>query len=244
MAKQKFDNINTYFEGLMETTEKSISKLETKEKNTFKAPNAKVYNNLYAETQKLINYNTQRVQQLEDALDSAVNSGYIESGSEAWRDMYNEILDVRNATEEYKLELQDISKRKYEAVLKPINQELAQQEQRKNIIEKMQDRLALQGYVEAKGLYERQLRDSESKLQTLRSQADQLQQNMQDALSKGMEIGSDDWTEMKSAIDENVISVMELENSMVELNNALRDLEWDKFDRFQKSLSRITGEPV
>ncbi len=242
LAKQRFDNINKYFSGLMDTTEKSISKLETKENNTFKSPNAKVYSDLYAETQNLINYNTQRVQQLEEALDSAVNSGYIEAGSEAWRDMYNEILDVRNATEEYKIELQDISKRKYEAILKPIQQELIQQEQRNNIIEKMQDRLALQGYVEAKGLYERQLRDSESKLQTLREQADQLQQNMQDALSKGMEIGSDEWADMKSSIDENVISVMELENSMIELNNALRDLEWDKFDRFQKSISRITGE--
>ena len=242
LAKQRFDNINTYFEGLMETTEKAISRLETKEKNTFKAPSARVYNGLYDETQNLINYNTQRVQQLEEALDSAVHSGYIEAGSEAWRDMYNEILDVRNATEEYKIELQEISKRSYEALLKPIEQELAELGQRKNIIEKTQDRLALQGYVAAKGLYERQLRDSESRLQTLKEEATQLQQNMQDALSKGLEVGSDDWIDMKSAIDDNVSSIMELENSMIELNNALRDLEWDKFDRFQRSISRITGE--
>lgn len=242
LAKQKFDNINTYFRGLMDTTEKSISRLEIKEKNTFKAPNAGVYNSLYDETQNLINYNTQRVQQLEDALVSAVNSGYIESGSEAWRDMYNEILDVRNATEEYKLELQDISKRSYEALLKPIEQELAKLEQRKNVIENMQDRLALQGYVAAKGLYERQLRDSESRLKTLKEQATQLQRNMQDAVSKGLEVGSDDWVDMKSAIDDNVISVMGLENSIIELRSAIRDLEWDKFDRFQNSISRITDE--
>ena len=142
----------------METTEKAISRLEIKAKNTFKAPSVKVYNGLYDETQNLINYNTQKVQQLEEALDSAVNSGYIEAGSEAWRDMYNEILDVRNATEEYKLELQDISRRRYEAIIKPIEQELAELEQRNNIIEKMQDRLALQGYVAAKGLYERHSR--------------------------------------------------------------------------------------
>ena len=242
MAKQKFDNINTYFSGLMATTEKSISRLETKEKDTFKAPSVKVYNGLYDETQNLINYNTQKVQQLEEALDSAVSSGYIEAGSEAWRNMYNEILEVHNATEEYKLELQDISKRRYDAIIKPIEQELAQLEQRKNIIENMQDRLALQGYVEAKGLYERQIRDSESRLNTLKEQATLLQQNMQDALSKGMEIGSDDWIDMKSAIDDNVISVMELENSIIELNNALQELEWDKFDRFQSSISRITSE--
>ena len=242
LARQKFDNINTYFSGLMETTEKSISRLEIKEKNTFKAPKAGIYNSLYDETRSLINYNTQRVQQLEDALDSAVNSGYIESGSEAWRDMYNEILEVRNATEEYKLQLQDISRRSYEALLKPIEQELAKLEQRKNVIENMQDRLALQGYAAAKGLYERQLRDSESRLKTLKEQAARLQQNMQDAVSKGLETGSDDWVDMRSAIDDNVISVMELENSIIELNSAIRDLEWDKFDRFQNSISRITGE--
>lgn len=226
----------------METTEKAISRLETKEKDTFKAPSVKVYNGLYDETQNLINYNTQKVQQLEEALDSAVSSGYIEAGSEAWRDMYNEILEVHNATEEYKLELQDISKRQYDTIIKPIEQELAQLEQRKNIIEKMQDRLALQGYVEARGLYERQIRESESRLSTLKEQATLLQQNMLDALSKGMEIGSDDWIDMKSAIDDNVISVMELENSIIKLNNAIRDLEWGKFDRFQDSISRITGE--
>lgn len=242
LARQKFDNINTYFSGLMETTEKSISRLEIKEKNTFKVPKAGIYNSLYDETRSLINYNTQRVQQLEDALDSAVNSGYIESGSEAWRDMYNEILEVRNATEEYKLQLQDISRRSYEALLKPIEQELAKLEQRKNVIENMQDRLALQGYAAAKGLYERQLRDSESRLKTLKEQAARLQQNMQDAVSKGLETGSDDWVDMRSAIDDNVISVMELENSIIELNSAIRDLEWDKFDRFQNSISRITGE--
>ncbi len=242
LAKQRFDSINTYFSSLMATTEKSIGRLETKEKDTSRSPSAKVYRDLRGETQNLISYNIQKAQQLEESLDSAVNSGYIEAGSEAWRDMYNEILDVRNATEEYRLDLQDIAKREYEALLRPFDMELTRLAQRKSVIDSMTERLELQGYVAAKGLYERQLRDSESRLQTLKEQADQLQENFQKALSDGMEIGSDDWIDMKSVIDDNISAVMELENSMIGLNNALRELEWDKFDRFQKSVSRITGE--
>lgn len=242
LAKQNFDNISAYFDSLMQTTQASISKLENQGSDSYKAYNPDLYRALYAETQNLISYNTQKVQKLEEALDSAVHSGYIEAGSEAWREMYNQLLKVNNAAEEYKIELQEIKQKEYEALLQPYENELTRLDARQNIIDKMIDRLELQGYAAGKGLYERRLRDNESGLQTLKQESLQLQQNMQDALTAGLEIGSPQWLEMQTAIDENVVSTMELENRIIELNNALRQLEWEKFDRFHGSISRLTKE--
>lgn len=242
LAKQKFDNISTYFDSLVETTNKSINKLEMQRDNSYKVYNPNVYKGLYSETHQLIDYNTKKVQQLEDALDSAVNNGYIEVGSESWRKMYNEILDVNGAIEEYRIELNEIAQSEYEALLKPIEESLSRLESRKNVIDTMIDRLELQGYVASKGLYERQLIDGQERLETLKQKGQQLQQSLQDALSKGLEVGSDAWADMQSAIDDNTVSIMELENNMIELNNAIRDLEWSKFDRLQDTISRITEE--
>lgn len=242
LAKQKFDNINTYFQGLMTTAEKTIARLNTRESNTFKATSPSLYQKLRAQTQTLIRYNTQRADNLEKALDEAVNSGYIEAGSQAWRDMYNEILDVQNATQDYGNQLNELARKEYDALLEPFENALTRLKQRKSIIDAMAERLELQGHTASRGLYERQLREDQASLRSLTEQADQLRRNLQDATEKGLETGSQQWLEMQAAIAENTSAAMELENNIQKLKNTIRELEWEKFDRLKDSLSHLSDE--
>lgn len=242
LARQRFDNINTYFQGLMATTEKTIARLNARQNNTFKANDPSLYRKLRAQTQTLLDYNIQRAARLEEALDDAAGGGYLEAGSQAWRDMYNEILEVQNATEEYKNQLNELAQKEYDALLRPFENALTRLEQRKSLIDAMTLRLELQGHTASRGLYERQLREDQASLRSLTEQAEQLRRNMSDAAGKGMETGSDQWLEMRAALAENTSAAMELENNIQKLKNSIRELDWEKFDRLKDSLTPLDDE--
>ncbi len=242
LARQRFDNINTYFQGLIATTEKTIARLNARQNNTFKADDPSLYRKLRAQTQTLLDYNTQRAARLEEALDDAAGGGYLEAGSQAWRDMYNEILEVQNATEEYKNQLNELAQKEYDALLRPFENALTRLEQRKSLIDAMTLRLELQGHTASRGLYERQLREDQASLRSLTEQAEQLRRNMSDAAGKGMETGSDQWLEMRAALAENTSAAMELENNIQKLKNSIRELDWEKFDRLKDSLTPLDDE--
>ena len=243
LAKQKFDNITKYFDGLIATTEKSLNRLTAMQEDSYKKYDVDTYKGMYIETRQLIDYNVEKSKQLDATLRSMVENDYISAGSEAWRDMYNQILDINDAVKEYERSLTEIQQKEYDALIKPYDNKLKQLDARKKQIDAEVQSLELQGYVLSKGLYERQLRDYESQLATLQQEGTRLQHNLNDAVqNNGLELYSDTWIEMQSAIDDNAASVAELKNNIIELQNSLRKLQWDKFDRLQKTVSRISSE--
>ena len=99
-AKEFQGKINVY-EHAMKTLENGVSLIETK---GYKVT-ASLYEEMISETQDRIGL----LQQERSALESAMASADVEVGSEAWMDMYNQILDVDNAIQEATISLAEFN---------------------------------------------------------------------------------------------------------------------------------------
>ena len=70
-----------------------------------------------------------------------------------------------------------------------------------------------------------------------------LQKSLNDAVIKGsIKKGSDEWHEMVSAINEVTNAIDESTQSIVEYQNALRQLKWDTFDKSLETVKRVNSE--
>lgn len=108
LSTQLFDNTAKEFQGkinvyehAMKTLENGVSLIETK---GYKVT-ASLYEEMIAETQDRISL----LEQERSALESAMASADVEVGSEAWMDMYNQILDVDNAIQEATISLAEFN---------------------------------------------------------------------------------------------------------------------------------------
>lgn len=108
LSTQLFDNTAKEFQGkinvyehAMKTLENGVSLIETK---GYKVT-ASLYEEMIAETQDKISL----LEQERSALESAMSSADVEVGSEAWMDMYNQILDVDNAIQEANISLAEFN---------------------------------------------------------------------------------------------------------------------------------------
>lgn len=108
LSTQLFDNTAKEFQGkinvyehAMKTLENGVSLIETK---GYKVT-ASLYEEMIAETQDRISL----LEQERSALESAMASADVEVGSEAWMDMYNQILDVDNAIQEANISLAEFN---------------------------------------------------------------------------------------------------------------------------------------
>ena len=108
LSTQLFDNTAKEFQGkisvyehAMKTLENGVSLIETK---GYKVT-ASLYEEMIDETQDRIDL----LQQERSALESAMASADVEVGSEAWMDMYNQILDVDNAIQDATISLAEFN---------------------------------------------------------------------------------------------------------------------------------------
>ena len=70
-----------------------------------------------------------------------------------------------------------------------------------------------------------------------------MQKSFQDALDNDrIQVGTQEYYEMQDSIEQVTMSIAETTNNIVELEAAIRDLNWEQFDRLQESISRITSE--
>ncbi len=83
----------------------------------------------------------------------------------------------------------------------------------------------------------------EKNQKTLIDKRNALQNALDDAVKNGsVKENSEEWYEMKDAIDAVTNEIDESTRSIVEYQNAIRQLEWDKFDKGMESLKRDNSE--
>lgn len=99
-AKEYEQMLNVY-EHAMTTLENGVSLIETK---GYKVT-ANLYEAMISQTEDQLAY----LQEERAALEEAMNSADVEAGSEAWMDMYNQILDVDNAIQEATISLAEFN---------------------------------------------------------------------------------------------------------------------------------------
>lgn len=120
---------------------------------------------------------------------------------------------------------------------------LTQFETRNNMLSSYMDRMQTQGYSLSTKFYEAQIANEEKNLESLKKQREEMRESFKDAVESGtIKVGTEEYYQMQSSIDAVSQSIIDAENNIISFQEAIRDLEWEQFDRLQDSISRITSE--
>lgn len=107
----------------------------------------------------------------------------------------------------------------------------------------LQSKLDSEGYFESSTFIENLLFGDQKKLGQLEDEARQLAASIDEAVANGdIEYGSEQWWGMYDSLQNVNDQIVEMKSNIADLNDQLRQMEWDKFDYIQDSVSRLTEE--
>lgn len=205
---------------------------------------------------------------IERYLKQAVKDNIIQKDSETWKQWQSRLKTIRNdiiATEndvvEQVVSQLEYIENKWEAVLGDI-------EQRVDIFEARQELRTEKGYAASKGYYKKQIEGQQQRRTSLERERDDLRNRLMANLTikakidengnivperdkKGKTItnpngtivyGSQDYYDWANKIRGVTESIIETDKAIVKLDNDIRQLDWDAFDRVQEKIDNASEE--
>ena len=164
---------------------------------------------------------------------------------------YNAYLDAKaeNETvaeiyaETAKQEKADLALEKFNNIATEYDYSTSANEQKKTELNNKISLSEAQGRKASIAYYNGLISAENGEQQKLIQKRNALQKSLDAAVANGqIEKGSEEWYEMVDAINEVTNSIDESVEKVVELNNAIRQIEWDTFDDSLETVKRIPGE--
>lgn len=164
---------------------------------------------------------------------------------------YNAYLDAKEADkatadlykETAKQDKATLAKEKFDNISSDYENKISSNEQKKTSINNKISLAQEQGKQVSAAYYKSLISSEKGEKNKLIKERKDLQKSLNDAVIKGsIKKGSDEWYEMVSAINEVTNAIDESTQSIVEYQNALRQLKWDAFDKSMETVKRINSE--
>lgn len=164
---------------------------------------------------------------------------------------YNAYLDAKEADkatadlykETAKQDKATLAKEKFDNISSDYENKISSNEQKKTSINNKISLAQEHGKQVSAAYYKSLISSEKGEKNKLIKERKDLQKSLNDAVIKGsIKKGSDEWYEMVSAINEVTNAIDESTQSIVEYQNALRQLKWDAFDKSMETVKRINSE--
>lgn len=164
---------------------------------------------------------------------------------------YNAYLDAKEADkatadlykETAKQDKATLAKEKFDNISSDYESKISSNEQKKTALNNKISLAQEQGKQVSAAYYKSLISSEKGEKNKLIKERKDLQKSLNDAVIKGsIKKGSDEWHEMVSAINEVTNAIDESTQSIVEYQNALRQLKWDAFDKSMETVKRINSE--
>lgn len=137
----------------------------------------------------------------------------------------------------------DLAKEKFDNISSDYDNKISSNEQKKTALNNKISLAQEQGKQISAAYYKSLISSEKGEKNKLIKERKDLQKSLNDAVIKGsIKKGSDEWHEMVSAINEVTNAIDESTQSVVEYQNALRQLKWDAFDKSMETVKRINSE--
>lgn len=137
----------------------------------------------------------------------------------------------------------DLAKEKFDNISSDYDNKISSNEQKKTALNNKISLAQEHGKQISAAYYKSLISSEKGEKNKLIKERKDLQKNLNDAVIKGsIKKGSDEWYEMVSAINEVTNAIDESTQSIVEYQNALRQLKWDAFDKSMETVKRINSE--
>ena len=265
LYKQKFDNIVTEWtnkvqnlEHIAERTDSRISRRSdyASEYVTYgkskwaNVSNISDYQDLIKNTQEQIDIKNDELDILKNELNSNVANSSIEWGSEAYYEMLSSIQDVENEIDDLNSNIIDYSnsiseayKNIFEDIASEYSDKLSLAEHLSNEYNTAIEKAEAMGYVSSSKYYELLRNEEQNQIATLKSEQKDLSDALYSAVASGeIEVGSAAWYEMSQEICNVTEQIQEAELAVIELNNQIRQVQWDNFDYLEDTISKLKDE--
>lgn len=164
---------------------------------------------------------------------------------------YNAYLDAKEADkatadlykETAKQDKATLAKEKFDNISSDYENKISSNEQKKTSINNKISLAQGRGKQVSAAYYKSLISSEKGEKNKLIKERKDLQKSLNDAVIKGsIKKGSDEWHEMVSVINEVTNAIDESTQSIVEYQNALRQLKWDAFDKSMETVKRINSE--
>ena len=164
---------------------------------------------------------------------------------------YNAYLDAKEADkatadlykETAKQDKATLAKEKFDNISSDYENKISSNEQKKTSLNNKISLAQEQGKQVSAAYYKSLISAEKGEKSKLIKERKKLQKSLNDAVISGsIKKGSDEWFEMVSAINEVTNAIDESTQSIVEFQNALRQLKWDTFDKSMETVKRINSE--
>lgn len=252
LAKQKFDNVKSEFEGFTSEIEhfvnmidKELSHVENMEKIVGKSfYTAK----MDQDEQRLEELNKERTALLQALREAEANG--VEVGSADWIAMRNDIYSVDEAIADLTYEVEDLKKKMKEVAKLNFDNLKSQFENAISIItgqidltDSVVSMTQNAGYIASREYYKALIEGSKENVTGLRKEYETLSSTLADAMKAGdIDKYSEKWYQMSGDINNVKKELVDAANATIEYANALRQIDWDVFDRGLDRISKLVDE--
>ena len=159
-------------------------------------------------------------------------------------DAYNTSIDnVRQAREDNKSNKRQYASDHFDKISGGFDNKLSSIEHTANIAQANLDFAEATGHYATQKYYKDLLKSNQETMNTEQDKMNQLIKKRDEFVKNGqIKKGDDAWQQMSEDIWQCAENIQSCKLNAVEFNNALRDLEWDAFDRQEEYLGRIADE--
>lgn len=253
LAKQKFDNVASEYDGYLADIEQRVNYINNVLSNVElrnKIAGKSFYQALMEQEQNHSSKLKSELSSLANALQDALSSGAIEYGSEEFNNMKSKIYEVENAIqestnkiEEFKQKMKEVAKLDFDNIAQQFDNAINLITGKTDFAQNIVDVIEASGHVASIKFYEAMIDGANAQIESNKKKLSGLQDKLAEAMASGdIEKYDDQWYEMNEAVEETKKSIIEAASSVVEFANAMQQIEWDLFDRAQKGFSTLNDE--
>lgn len=162
---------------------------------------------------------------------------------DAVKQWYDKMLDCQQAIEDLKASQRELAQTKLDNITNQYDAMLAHLEHSANMINGFMEQAELKGLAESTEYYNSLITNAESSISDMQAERSALLQSLQESVDSGIiTVGSVEWYEMQSQINDVTLAIQEADTSILEFNDKIRQIEWDRFDKEREAVNRLTEE--
>ena len=249
----KFNRVAEHFSelsGVLDDSNGLINKHISLIKESGQVVSDSLYKAQIKQTEKQLEILNQEKIDLESQLSKALESGYIEKGSDKWLEMINSINDVessiiesKTAMEEFNNEIKQLEVDKFIRITDHFTNLSNAINDSNDLMNKQMGLLEESGELVGASYYTTQIAQLEKQLDILEQKRKLLTDQMNSSVISGIiQEGSDEWLDMVKSINEINSEILGCKTSMEELDNTILNLHTEVFNRIQEQFSGLNSE--
>ena len=159
------------------------------------------------------------------------------------QDFYDKAQDAKTAVQELGIELKGLAKSRFDNLKSQYEEQINQITKTNDLLQKEADIIDTKGWFASTLLNNSFIEQEQKNLDKLKEERTALVNALNSAIDSGkIEEYSEDWYDMQSSIDDCTSSILDAEKALIEYDNAIRQINWDAFDKTRDDVEDLINE--